>query len=100
VSHGDRPIARVGRPNPAGKGAGSSGLFGALRQGGRGNFSTSPSFSGGGNGAAFPQCSGQDNLAASGFASNAGFGFNAGPQGSQLQQFQGGNGNSAFPQSS
>jgi hypothetical protein len=72
----------AGRPDPAGKGAGSSSLFGVLRQGGGGNFSTGPSFGGGGNGAAFPQCGRQDNLIASGFASNAGFGFNAGPQGS------------------
>jgi hypothetical protein len=55
VYHGDRPNAMAGRPDPAGKGAGSSGLFGAPRQGGGGNFSTGPSFGGGGNGAAFPQ---------------------------------------------
>jgi hypothetical protein len=90
----------AGRPDPTGKGAGSSGLFGALCQGGGGNFSSGSSIGGSGNGAAFPQRGGQNNFAASGLVSNAGFGFNAGPQGNQLQQFQGGNGNSAFPQTS
>jgi hypothetical protein len=84
----------AGRPDPAGK----SGLFGAIRQGGGGNPSAGPSFGVGGNGAAFPQRGSHDKSAQGGFASNAGFGFNAGPQGSQLQQFQGGNGNIAFPQ--
>jgi hypothetical protein len=95
VSCGDSPNAMVGRPDPAGK---SSGLFGALRQGGGGNFTAGPSSGGGGNSAFFPQHGSQD-IPALG-ASNAGFGFNAGPQGSQLQQLQGGNGNTAFPQPS
>jgi hypothetical protein len=86
----------AGRPDPAGK----SGLFGALRQGGGANSTAGPSFGGGGNGAAFPQRGSNDNPAPGGVTWNAGFGFNAGPQGNQFQQFQGGNGNNAFPQPS
>jgi hypothetical protein len=86
----------AGRPDPVGK----SGLFSALRQGGGGNSTVGPSFGGGGNGAAFPQCGSQDNPAPCGFALNAGFRFNVGPQGNHFQQFQGGNGNNAFPQPS
>jgi hypothetical protein len=89
-------VTMAGRPDPAGK----SGLFSAIRQGGGGNPSAGPSFGGGGNGAAFPQRGSHDNSAQGGFASNAGFGFNAGPQGNQPQQFQGGNDNNAFPQPS
>jgi hypothetical protein len=54
VSRGDSPNAMAGRPDPAGK-VGSSGLFGALRQGGGGNFAAGPSFGGGGNDTTFPQ---------------------------------------------
>jgi hypothetical protein len=86
----------AGRPDPASK----SGLFGALRQSGGGNSSAGLSFGGGGSGAAFPQRGGNDNLAPGGFTSNAGFGFNAGPQSNSFQQLQGGNGNNAFPQPS
>jgi hypothetical protein len=75
----------TGRPDPAGK---PPGLFGTLRQGGGGNFTADPSFGGGGNSTFFPQRGSQDTPAPG--ASNAGFGFNAGPQGNQLQQLQGG----------
>jgi hypothetical protein len=86
--------AMSGRPDPAGK----SGLFGAMRQGSGGNSNAGPSFGGGGNGAAFPPRGNTINPAPGGFSSNAGFGFNAGPQGNQFQQLQGGNGTNAFPQ--
>jgi hypothetical protein len=74
----------AGRPDPAGK---PPGLFGAMRQGGGGN-TAGPSFGGGGNTAFFPQRGNQDTSAPG--ASNAGFGFNAGPQGNLFQQLQGG----------
>jgi hypothetical protein len=70
-------VAMDGRPDPVGK----PGLFGASRQGGGGNPSAGASFGGGGNGAAFPQRGSQSNAAQGGFNANAGFGFNAGPQG-------------------
>jgi hypothetical protein len=71
----------TGRPDPAGK---PPGLFGALRQGGGDNLSAGLSFGGGGNSAFFPQHGNQDTTAPG--ALNAGFGFNAGPQGNQFQQ--------------
>jgi hypothetical protein len=79
MCRGDSPIAMSGRPDPAGK---PSGLFGALRQGGGGNFTAGLSFGRGGNSAFFPQCGSQD-IPAPG-ASNTGFVFNARPQGNQL----------------
>jgi hypothetical protein len=95
-----------GNPIPKGRGAGSSGPFGQQRQGGggsfNGNYTAGSSDGGGGSGAGFPQDGALNSFAASGFASGAGFGFNAGPQGNKnnFQQFQGRNGNFANPQAS